>query len=128
MAIEHYVHAVILEELGYGAHLVVADGRVAAREAGLVEHNDLPHLMTRVQIVDYPIFQDGRVRRKRKIGRGGRRPVRQQIVEHVRIRVEEHEMGIAVIERIVRHVVDLAFRTLSAVDRSAGAQRFYCSR
>ena len=48
----------------------------------------------------------------------------QLVVEQMGISIQEHYVGVTVIERIVALVIDLPFRTLSAIHGRARAQGF----
>src|SRR5215510_6336202 len=90
-----------------------------------MEHDDLPDLVAGVQIVDQPILERRRLRREWKGDRIARRAVGKQVVEQMWICVEKDEVGVAIVEGIVAHMVDLPFQRLAAIDLGTGAERLY---
>src|ERR1700752_4029074 len=62
VAVENHVDAVIFQEPGNGAHLVVHDGGIAGRKRRLVIDDDLPELGAGIEIVDHPVGQGRRIR------------------------------------------------------------------
>ena len=87
-----------------------------------MEDDDLPRLVTRIEIVKEPIPQNRRIG-----GEGeGRRLLEscwtgQLVIEQMGIGIQEDDMRVAIVERIVALVIDLALRTLSGVHGCAGA-------
>ena len=110
VAVEHHVDAVVFEELRDRAHLSIEQRRISGGEGRLVEHDHLPELLAGIQIVDHPLSE------RRRVGDEGRRrgvegrSARQVVVEQVGIGVQEQEVRVAVIERIVALMVDLLRR------------------
>ena len=86
-----------------------------------MEDHDLPRLATGIEIVDQPIAQNGRIVGE-SLGRlGVERGAVQLTVEEMRIGVQKDEVGVAGIERIVVHVVDLLLGAFSGINRSGSA-------
>src|SRR6201998_2432557 len=125
MAVENNVHAMVLQQFGNRAHLVVDEGCVARSEGWLMVDDDFPRLLAGIEVLHDPLA------RRSRIGPEGRRrsiesiAAGQIVVEQVRVGIEEEDVGIAVIEGIVALVIDLDRGAFAGVDLSRIAKGSY---
>src|SRR5262249_21966889 len=127
VAVEDDVHTVIFQEPCNRPHLIVANRRIATRKGRLVKYNDFPDLVATVEVVNQPVSQYGGICWKGKGCRCVRRPAGEYVVEKVWVSIEKHEMRIAIIKRIVAHVVDLPLWAAAGVNFGAGPESFNSS-
>jgi hypothetical protein len=113
----------VFQQLGDGAHLVVHNGCVAGRESRLMVDNDLPRLLAGIEVMDYPLAESGRICSERGRGRVEGISAGQIVVEEMRIGVEEKNVGIAVVERIVALMIDLQLGPFAGIDQGRIAKR-----